>query len=341
MPLTPHWLLQRVRERIRTRHLSLRTEKSYLAWIRRFLAQHRGRPPEELGEAEASAFLSDLANRGKVAASTQNQALAALLFLFREGMGRELGKLRGMDRAKQPRRLPVVLSRAEVRRLLAEMQGTPRLMAALLYGTGMRLLEGCRLRVKDVDLGRKLITVRAGKGDKDRVTLLPASLAAEIERQLAFCQEQHQRDLRSDAGWVELPLALGRKLPRAGREFPWQWVFPATRHYRHLETQQLRRHHLHETVLQKAVRDAVRNAGIAKRATTHTLRHSFATHLLEDGHDIRTIQQLLGHSSVSTTMIYTHVATKGYLGVRSPADSLLAGPLRPPDSDPPHTEGPP
>ncbi len=324
----PHPLLERVRERIRTRHLSPRTEQAYLAWSRRFLAQHPGRAPEELGEAEVGAFLSDLANRRRVSASTQNQALAALLFLFREGLGRELGKLRSLDRAKRPRRLPVVLSQDEVGRLLEQLRGTPQLMAAMLYGTGMRLLEVCQLRVKDVDLQRGQVTVRAGKGDKDRITLLPESLADRIERQLASCHRQHQEDLRRGAGWVELPRAQGRKLPNAGRDYPWQWVFPATRTYRHPETGQVRRHHLHETVLQKAIREAVRQAGIPKRATTHTLRHSFATHLLENGYDIRTIQQLLGHRSVNTTMIYTHVATKGYLGVRSPAD-LLPPPKRP------------
>jgi integron integrase len=258
-----------------------------------------------------------------VSASTQNQALAALLFLYREVLARDLPWLDDLVRAKTPARLPVVLTRAEIRHVLQHMERTPRLMATLLYGTGMRLLECCRLRVKDVDFGRNQITVRRGKGDRDRVTMLPAVVREELGRHVERMRAQHERDLAAGAGWVEVPGALAAKLPTAGREWPWQWVFPATRTYVEPRTGQRRRHHLHETVVQRAVRMAVLASGIPKRATCHTFRHSFATHLLEDGSDIRTVQELLGHKDVSTTMIYTHVLNRGPAGVRSPADRLL------------------
>jgi integron integrase len=319
-------LIDHVRAAIRLRHLSPRTEEAYLHWMRRYFDFHGARHPSLLGPQEVTAFLSALATgrsgRG-VAASTQNQALAALLFLYRDVLGVKLPWLDGIVRAQRPRRLPVVLSRDEVRAVLASMDGLPRLMATLLYGSGVRLLECCRLRVKDVDIGRRQLVVREGKGDRDRLTMLPASLEVPLQEHLLAVREQHRRDLAAGAGWVELPAALDRKLPAAGREWPWQWVFPATRGYVEPASGQRRRHHLHESVLQQAVRRAALAAGIPKRVTCHSFRHSFATHLLEDGHDIRTVQELLGHRDVATTMIYTHVLNRGPGGVRSPADRLL------------------
>jgi len=252
----------------------------------------------------------------------QNQALSALLFLYREVLEQEVPWLDDVVRARRPVRLPVVLTRDEVRAVLRQLRGTPRLMAILLYGSGLRLLECARLRVKDVDFGRNQVIVRAGKGDKDRTTTLPTIISVELARHLDVVKKQHDLDLRQGAGWVELPWALARKYPNAGREWAWQWVFPATRFYVDRVTGQRRRHHLHESVVQRAVKDAVRLAGIPKRATCHTLRHSFATHLLEDDRDIRTVQELLGHRDVSTTMIYTHVLNRGPAGVRSPADRM-------------------
>jgi len=316
-------LLDRVRTAIRARHYSRRTEESYTHWIRRFILFHGKRHPMGMGAAEITSFLSALAVKGRVSASTQNQALAAILFLYREVLEQEVPWLQGLVRARESRRLPVVLSRDEVRAVLGGMRGTPRLAATLLYGTGMRLLECLRLRVKDVEFARNQILVRAGKGDKDRVALLPAAVKAELSRHLDTARKQHQSDLRLDAGWVELPFALARKYPHAGREWGWQWVFPATRMYTDRETGQRRRHHLHESVLQRAVGEAVRCARLTKPATCHTLRHSFATHLLEDGYDIRTVQELLGHKDLRTTMIYTHVVNRGWGAVRSPADKLF------------------
>ena len=293
-----------------------------MAWIRRYIVFHGKRHPAEMGAVEVTQFLSSLAQQDHVAASTQNQALSALLFLYRQVLQVEMPWLDNVVRAKRSERLPVVLTREEVRAVIRELQGPPRLMAILLYGAGLRLLECARLRVKDVDFATNQIIVRAGKGDRDRVTMLPAVVKPDLVRHVEMVRRQHEADLRHGAGWVELPWALARKYPNAGREWAWQWVFPATRIYVDRETGQRRRHHLHESVLQRAVKEAVRRAGIAKRATCHTFRHSFATHLLEDNHDIRTVQELLGHRDVSTTMIYTHVLNRGPGGVRSPADRM-------------------
>ena len=316
-------LLDRVRAALRARHYSRRTEDAYVAWIRRYILFHEKRHPADMGAPEITRFLSALAVEGQVAASTQNQALSALLFLYRDVLELDLPWLDGIVRAKRPQRLPVVLTREEVRAVLQPMIGVPRLMAYLLYGAGLRVLECCRLRVQDVDFVANQIVVRGGKGDKDRVTMLPAAVKSSLARHFETVRAQHQRDLQGGAVWVELPTALARKYPNGGREWAWQWVFPATRLYVDRATRQRRRHHLHETVLQRVVKAAVRRAGIAKRATPHTLRHSFATHLLEDGHDIRTVQELLGHRDVTTTQIYTHVLNRGPAGVRSPADRLL------------------
>ncbi len=313
-------LLDRVHEAVRIRHYSRRTEKAYTGWIRRFVLFHGKRHPDEMGEAEITAFLSDLATRRRVAASTQNQALSALLFLYRDVLGHDLPWLDGIVRAKRPQRVPVVLSRAEVRALLERLHGTSWLAASLLYGAGLRLLEALRLRVKDVDSQRNEITVRRGKGAKDRRTLMPGSLKRPLATHLERVHRQHAADLASGAGSVALPDAVASKYPRAAWEWGWQWVFPATRSYRDRETGQRRRHRLHESVVQRAVKRAAREAGLTKPATCHTLRHSFATHLLEDGYDIRTIQELLGHKDLATTMIYTHVLNKGGRAVKSPLD---------------------
>jgi integron integrase len=315
-------LLDRVRLALRARHGSRRTEKTYVAWIRRYILFHGKRHPAEMGADEITQFLSALAVEGNVAASTQNQALSAVLFLYRHVLEQELPWLDGVVRAKRAARLPVVLTREEVRAVLSELHGPPRLMAILLYGAGLRVLECARLRVKDVDFAANQLVVRGGKGDRDRVTMLPGAVKANLTRHLERARSQHDRDLQHGAGWVELPWALARKYPNAAREWAWQWVFPATRIYVDRVTGQRRRHHMHETVLQRAVKDAVRRAGITKPATCHTFRHSFATHLLEDGHDIRTVQELFGHRDVSTTMIYTHVLNRGPAGVRSPADRM-------------------
>ena len=323
-PLAPQKpkLLDRVREAIRSRHYSRRTEEAYIGWIKRYIFFHAKRHPMEMGAEEVTRFLSSLALDGRVAASTQNQALSALLFLYREVLQQDLPWLEGVVRAKRPIRLPVVLTREEVQAVLAHLRGTPRLMGTLLYGAGLRLLECTQLRVKDVDFGLNHILVRDGKGQKDRVTLLPATAKVDLARHLEAVRQQHQRDLSRGAGWVALPGGLERKYPNAGREWAWQWVFPATSCYVDRETGKRRRHHLHESVIQRAVKEAVRRTGVAKPATPHTLRHCFGTHLLEDGYDIRTVQELLGHKDVSTTMIYTHVLNRGPGAVRSPADRL-------------------
>jgi integron integrase len=316
-------LVNQVRDVMRLKHYSLRTEQSYWNWIERFIRFHGMRHPTEMGEVEVGAFLTHLARQGKVAASTQNQALSALLFLYKEVLKQEFGWLEGVERAKRPARLPVVLTREEVNKIFAHLNGTTRLMAGLLYGSGLRLMECARLRVKDVDFGYARITVRDGKGAKDRVTMLPVKLAAALERHLRKVKAQHEQDLEDGFGEVYLPNALARKYPKAAREWIWQYVFPSRKLSRdpHAEAQERpRRHHANETWLQQEVKRAVRTAGINKPASCHTLRHSFATHLLENGYDIRTVQELLGHKDVSTTMIYTHVLSQPGIGVRSPMD---------------------
>lgn len=314
-------LRQAFHDRMRLRHLARQTEKAYRQWIRRFLGAHPARHPIE-HDKEDTSFLSNLATRDRVSASTQNQALAALLFLYREVLELDLPWLDELVRAPHRQRVPVVMTRDEVRQVLREMDGTPRLIAELLYGAGLRLLECATLRVKDVDLGANHLTLRGGKGDKDRVALLPNTVRERLAAQFELVRVQHAKDLERGAGWVELPHAFERKSPHAGRQLAWTWLFPATRTYWHGPSSQRRRHHLHETVIQRAVREAVKRTQIPKRITCHTFRHSFATHLLEDGADIRTIQELLGHRSVKTTMIYTHVLNRGPHGVRSPLDRL-------------------
>jgi integron integrase len=315
-------LLDQVRHAIRTRHFSPRTEHAYLHWIRRFILYHGKRHPAEMGEAEIAAYLTSLAVRRHVSASTQNQALSALLFLYRSVLGQELEWIDGVIRAKPSGRLPVVLTRQEVQAVVGHMQGTTALMAALLYGAGLRLLECARLRVKDIDFTSNQIVIRAGKGNRDRITMLPVVVKDPLGRHLARVRAQHEDDTRRGAGWVELPSALDRKYPGAGRDWCWQWVFPATRTYADSVTGQRRRHHLHESVLQRAVKTAVYKAGITKPASCHSFRHSFATHLIEAGYDVRTVQELLGHRDLRTTMIYTHVLNRGGRGVLSPADAL-------------------
>jgi integron integrase len=277
--------------------------------------------PEDLGEAEVARFLSDLATDG-VSASTQNQALNALLFLFQRVLGKKIGLLKGVVRAKRPRQLPVVLTRGEVLAVLERMAGTPRLMALLLYGAGLRLMECCQLRVKDLDFDQNQIMVRSGKGGKDRCTMLPTSAREALRAHLEEVRRQHEADLAGGLGNVALPDALARQNPAAAKEWGWQWVFPATSHYVDRETGEQRRHHLHETVLQRAFKEARLKSGITKDASCHSLRHSFATHMLEDGRDIRTVQELLGHKDVNTTRIYTHVLQVGGRGVVSPADRM-------------------
>ena len=312
-------LVASLRAALRTRHFSRRTEEAYVGWVRRYVRFHGLRHPAELGEPEVSRFLSHLAVAGGVSASTQNQALSALLFLYRDVLAAPVGWVDGVVRAKKPRRVPVVLSRPEVHAVLRGMSGTPRLVATLLYASGLRLLECLTLRVKDVDFAGRAITVRAGKGNKDRVTMLAEAVAPALAMYLERVQRLHARDLASGGGAAPLPDAFARKYPGAATDWRWQFVFPATRRYRE-QTGVWRRHHLDESVVQRAVAAAVRRSGITKRATCHTFRHSFATHLLEDGYDIRTVQELLGHEDVSTTMIYTHVLNRGGRAVRSPAD---------------------
>lgn len=314
-------LLDQVRNHLRLKHYSIRTEDTYAQVIKRFILYHNKRHPQEMGVDEIRQFLSHLATGDNVAASTQNVALAALLFLYREVLGRaDIDFIDGIERAKRPARVPTVLTREEVSRVLLNLSGTHHLMASLLYGSGLRLMECVRLRVKDVDFGYRQIIVRDGKGEKHRRTILPASLREPLERQLRLAQALHEIDLREGHGRVYRPRALERKYPTAATDWGWQWVFPANKLSVDLRSGQVRRHHASEDALQRAVKGAISQGGVTKRASCHTLRHSFATHLLEAGYDIRTIQELLGHADVQTTMIYTHVLDRGGKGVRSPLD---------------------
>lgn len=313
-------LLDQVRDKIRTKHYSIRTEDSYLGWIKRYILFHNKRHPLEMGAYEVEQFLTHLAIKGNVAASTQNQALSAILFLYREVLDVQLEWMENMVRAKKPERIPVVLTRDEVRVVLARLDGQARLMANLLYGSGLRLMECLRLRVKDVDFDYHEILVRDGKGQKDRATMLPDSLTGPLREQLERVRILHRQDLAEGFGEVYLPYALERKYPNAGHEWGWQYVFPSKQRSVDPRSGKTRRHHLDPKILQRAVKQAVRGAGIHKPASCHTLRHSFATHLLENGYDIRTIQELMGHKDVRTTMIYTHVLNRGAHGVRSPLD---------------------
>lgn len=314
-------LLDRVRELIRIKHYSIRTEEAYLQWIRRYIRFHGRRHPRELGADELRSFLSDLAIRRNVSAPTQNQALNAILFLYRNALGIQLPWIEDVQRAKKPQRLPVVLTRDEVKLVLAALDGTTWLMAALTYGAGLRLLECLRLRVKDLDFNRCEIVVRDGKGQKDRMTMLPRNLVEPLRTHLARAHVLHERDLAEGFGRVYLPFALERKYPNANREWGWQYAFPSRSRSIDPRSGVERRHHVDPSVLQRAIRTAVHKSQIVKPATVHTLRHSFATHLLESGYDIRTVQELLGHADVKTTMIYTHVLNRGGRAVLSPLDA--------------------
>ena len=316
----PVGLLEVVRDRLRTRRYSLQTEKAYVGWIRRFIRMYRGRHPRELGGPEVEAFLTWLAVQEKVSASTQNQALSALLFLYRDVLGVQLPWMDHVIRAKRSRRLPTVLSVAEIRAVLEVMQGRPRLLAALLYGTGMRLNEALRLRIKDVDFERREIVVRDGKGGRDRRTMLPAEITPALQEAIAHARRLHALDLATGAGEVWLPYALARKYPNAGRDAGWQYVFAADGVSTDPRDGVVRRHHVGEEVVSRPLRRAAQAVGVLRPVSAHTLRHSFATHLLEAGYDIRTVQELLGHKDVSTTQIYTHVLGKGANAVRSPLD---------------------
>ena len=312
-------LLDRVRDALRLKHYSIRTVVSYVNWIRRYVLFHNKRHPNEMGSVEVEAFLTHLAVKENVAASTQNQALSALLFLYREVLKKDLGPIDAL-RAKKPKRLPTVLTREEVRRVLGHLSGMHQLMAKLLYGSGLRLMECVRLRVKDLDFAQRAIIIRDAKDDQDRVTMLPESLIAPLQEHLLRVKRLHEEDLAKGYGAVYLPDALERKYPNANREWAWQYVFPSQRLSVDPRSGVVRRHHVDESGLQKAVREAARLAGIPKPVSPHTFRHSFSTHLLENGYDIRTVQKLLGHKDVKTTMIYTHVLQRGGLAVRSPLD---------------------
>lgn len=313
-------LLDQVRAVIRRKHYSIRTEQAYVDWIKRYIFFHNKRHPVEMAEHEIEEFLNDLAVNKKVSASTQNQALSALIFLYREVLAKDIGWMDNLERAKLPQRLPVVLTEGEVRDVLSHLDGRYWLMASLLYGAGLRLMECVRLRVKDIDFSYSQITVRDGKGSKDRVTMLPTATTELLKNQLEKAKRLHQQDLAAGFGEVFLPYALERKYKFANRQWGWQYVFPASKRSLDPRSKKIRRHHANPKSLQRAVKLAVRAANISKLATCHTFRHSFATHLLRNGYDIRTVQELLGHKDVSTTMIYTHVLNRGGKGVRSPLD---------------------
>jgi len=313
-------LLDRVRWHLRVKHYSIRTEQAYVDWIRRYILFHRKRHPKEMCEKEITEFLTHLAVEKSVAASTQNQAFSALLFLYQQVLERKLDFIDNVQRVTRPAKLPVVFTPSEARAVLAHLKGDYRLMAELLYGAGLRLMECVRLRVKDIDFGYGHIAVRDGKGFRDRITVLPERLRQPLERHLERIQEIYQRDLANGDGRVYLPFALDRKYRKANKSGPWQYVFPADKLSKDPRSGEKRRHHVMENNLQKAVKSAIQRAGIRKTGSCHTFRHSFATHLLENGQDIRTVQELLGHKDVSTTMIYTHVLNKPGLAVRSPLD---------------------
>ena len=318
-------LLEQVRNMIRVKHFSIRTEQAYVYWIRQFILFNKRKHPLEMSETEVSKFLTFLAVNKKVAASTQNQAFSAILFLYRHVLKKELGWLDDVERAKRPKRIPVVFTRQEVKEILSQLDGYKWLMASLLYGSGLRLRECLRLRVKDLDFEYNQIFIRDGKGGKDRVTVLAESIKEPFMRHLDKVKAIHGADLKAGFGRVQLPFALKRKYPNADREWGWQFVFPASKRYRDPRTLKETRYHIHESVLQRSVKAAIRAAGIVKHGNCHTFRHSFATHLLEDGYDIRTVQELLGHKDVSTTMIYTHVMNKGAKAVRSPLEITIKG----------------
>jgi len=318
--VNPPRLLDQVRDKLRVKHYSIRTEQTYTDWIKRYIYFHDKRHPKDLGAQDIEAFLTHLAVNGKVAAATQNLAKSALLFLYREVLEIQLPWLENITQAKTPKRLPVVLTVSEVQAVLSRMSGTHALIASLLYGGGMRLMEAVRLRVKDVDFSRREIIVREGKGFKDRVTMLPEAVAAPLKAHLVKVKALHDEDLAQGFGEVYLPFALDKKYPNAGHVWGWQYVFPSKNLSVDPRSDKTRRHHVDEKGVQRAVKQAVRDAELTKPATPHTLRHSFATHLLQSGYDIRTVQELLGHSDVSTTMIYTHVLNKGGRGVVSPLD---------------------
>jgi integron integrase len=334
-------LLRRVQELIRRKHYSIRTEEAYLSWIKRFILFHNKKHPETMGGPEVERFLTHLACDRQVAASTQNQALNALVFLYKQVLGRDLGEMANIARAKRPERLPTVFDRDEVERVLAHLAPEMRLIAGLLYGSGLRLLECLRLRVQDLEFSRGELMARCGKGAKDRVTMLPRPLEAPLREQLQIAKALHVADLAEGFGEVYLPYALARKYPNAPKEWGWQYVFFARNRAIDPRSGKERRHHLHESAVQKAVHQAIRAGGIQKRGSCHTMRHSFATHLLEDGYDIRTVQELLGHKDVNTTMIYTHVMQKGAMAVRSPLEKLFGPAPKPPEADKPWPTDPP
>jgi len=315
-------LLDRLQQALRSRHYSRRTEQIYRQWVKRFIFFHNIRHPGEMGEQEINSFLTHLAVQEKISASTQNQALCALLFLYRHVIGREIGNLGEVIRARKPIRMPVVMTRREVKTVLGNLTGDKWLMASLMYGAGLRLMECLRLRVQDIDFERKEILVRDGKGAKDRITMLPESLISKLQGHLKKVREIHKKDLSEGWGRVQMPMALDRKYLNAPSDWRWQWVFPQENRWKNIKTGEEGRYHVDESIIQKAVNNAVRKADLTKRATCHTFRHSFATHLLEAGYDIRTIQELMGHKDVKTTMIYTHVLNRGGKGVKSPVDEI-------------------